>query len=56
MQSKGEIVIYQTQDGKTELNVSLKENTVWLDQKQMALLFDKDDKTISKHIQNIFKG
>ncbi|MBU0486483.1 MAG: virulence RhuM family protein [Bacteroidetes bacterium] len=55
MDNKGEIVIYQTPDGSTVLEVSLSENNIWLSQKQMANLFDKDYKTISKHIQNIFK-
>jgi hypothetical protein len=52
---KGEIIIYQTEDGKSSLEVKLQEDTVWLNQKQMAVLFDKDTDTIGLHIRNIFK-
>lgn len=50
-----EIVIFK--DNELELNVSLstEENTVWLNANQMALLFDKDEKTIRKHINNVFR-
>lgn len=50
-----QILLYQTEDGKTKFEVNLKEESVWLNQKQMAELFDRDYKTISKHIGNIFK-
>ncbi len=40
--SKGEIVIYEAKDGKTTLEVSLKEDTVWLSLNQMVALFDRD--------------
>ena len=50
----GEIVIYETSDGKTSLEVQLEKETVWLTQKQMANLFDKDVRTINEHIKNIF--
>jgi prophage maintenance system killer protein len=52
---KGEIIIYQTGDGKSALEVNLREDTVWLTQKQMGVLFDKDTDTIGLHIRNIFK-
>jgi len=52
---KGEIIIYQTEDGKSALEVNLREDTVWLTQKQMGVLFDKDTDTIGLHIRNIFK-
>ena len=48
-----EIVFYK--DGEVELNVSLKNETVWLNRHQMAELFGRDIKTIGKHINNIFK-
>ena len=48
-----EIVLYK--DGEVELNVSLENETVWLNRHQMAELFDRDIKTIGKHINNIFK-
>ena len=53
--SKGEIILYQTADGRTSIDVKLENETVWLTQAQMALLFDKDKRTISEHITNIFK-
>ena len=53
--SRGEIVLYQTADGRTSIDVKLENETVWLTQAQMAMLFDKDKRTISEHISNIFK-
>ncbi len=55
MENKGEIVIYKGVDGKSQLDVRLSEETIWLTQKQMSELFDRDYKTISKHINNIYK-
>ncbi len=49
-----QIVIYQTEDGQTQIDVRLENGTVWLTANQMALLFDRDDKTIRKHINNVF--
>lgn len=51
----GEIVIYQNQDGNIKIDVRLEEETVWLSQAQMALLFGKARTTITEHIQNTFK-
>jgi len=51
----GQILLYQTQDGKTGIQVTLKDETVWLTQNQMAELFQRDQSVISKHIKNIFK-
>jgi len=53
--NKGEIVIYQTSKKKVELKVRLEKETVWLTQKQMAVLFGKGIPTINEHIKNIFK-
>lgn len=50
-----EIEIYKSADDKIELQVNLENETVWLTQAQMALLFDKNKMTISEHISNIFK-
>lgn len=50
--NKGEIIIYQTSDGLTNLDVKLENDTVWLNRQQMAELFDRDIKTIGKHINN----
>lgn len=53
--NKGEIVIYKNSDGKIKIDVRLLDETVWLKQEQMALLFGKDKRTISEHISNVFK-
>lgn len=53
--NKGEIIIYQSEDGKIRLDVRLENNTVWLTQEQIALLFNKGRTTITEHISNIFK-
>ena len=55
MENKGEIIIYQTEDGLTKINVKMEDETVWLTQKQMAELFGVNVPAISKHIQNIFE-
>ena len=52
---RGEIVIYRTKDGKAALEVKLQEETVWLSQAQVGQLFDKNKRTISEHISNLFK-
>ena len=49
-----EILLYQTEDGQTRLEVRLQDETVWLTQKRMAELFQKNVRTINEHIQNIF--
>jgi hypothetical protein len=51
-----EIKIYQLEDGKTEIQVKLENDTVWLSQKQMAELFDKDPDTIGLHLKNIYES
>ena len=48
------IVIYRTADGQTSIDVKLEDETVWLSANQMANLFDRDEKTIRKHINNVF--
>ena len=52
-EKKNEIILFE--DGDVKLEVSMKDETVWLTQKQMAELFNKDRKTITRHIQNIYK-
>ena len=54
MPEKNEIIIYTTPDGKETFEVNLKKETVWLSQKQMAELFEKNTDTIGLHIKNIF--
>lgn len=55
MDSKGEIVIYKSSEGETELEVNLKEDTVWLTLDQIAELFSKVKSTISYHISSIYR-
>lgn len=54
METNEKIVIYQTIDGETSIDVRLEGETVWLSANQMALLFGRDEKTIRKHINNVF--
>lgn len=49
---KGEIILYQTADGNTSLDVKFEQDTIWINRQQMAELFDRDIKTIGKHINN----
>ncbi len=53
-QPGSEIVLYQTDDGRTRLVVKLENNTVWLSLNQIAELFQRDKSVISKHIKNVF--
>lgn len=55
MDNKGEIIIYKTPEGETAINVKLEEETVWLTQAQMSILFGKTKQNISLHISNLFK-
>lgn len=50
-----EIVVFKDNEIELNVNLSAEENTVWLNANQMALLFDKDEKTIRKHINNVFR-
>lgn len=54
MESKGAIIIYQTQDGENKLDVQFKNETLWLNLNQLAQLFERDKSVISRHIKNIF--
>lgn len=54
MTENGNIIIYQTEDGLTKLDVQLHDETVWLSLDMMAQLFQRDKSTISRHIKNIF--
>ena len=55
MSDKSDIIIYQTDDGLTKIDVRLEDDTVWLTQAEMAELFKKNVSTISRHIQNIYE-
>ena len=52
--NNGDIIIYQTEDGLTKINVNIQGETVWLSLDLMAELFQRDKSTISRHIKNIF--
>ncbi len=54
VESRGEVIIYQTDDGMTRIDVRMENDTVWLSKKQMAELFQRDRSVISKHIKNVF--
>jgi len=54
MNTENQIEIYQANDGSTQINVQLEQDTVWLTQAQMAELFGKGRTTITEHIQNVF--
>ena len=51
---KGEIIIYQTEDGLSKIDVKVENETVWLSLDQMADLFQRDKSTILRHIRNVF--
>lgn len=53
-EKKTELIIYQTEDGRTKIDVHMENETVWLSLDQMAELFKRDKSTISRHIKNIF--
>ncbi|MBE6261432.1 MAG: cell filamentation protein Fic [Prevotella sp.] len=55
MEDKGEILLYQTPDGESRIEVRLQGETVWLNQEQMAELFQRNISTISRHINNAFE-
>lgn len=49
------VILYQAEDGSLKTEVPIQGDTVWLNQKQMAELFNKDVRTVNEHIQNIYK-
>lgn len=52
--TNGQIAIYQTEDGQTQIDVRMEKDTLWLTLLQMAELFDRDKSVISRHLKNIF--
>ena len=54
MDNKGEILIYQTEDGLTKIEVNMEDETVWLNQTQLMELYQCSKSNISEHITNIF--
>ena len=55
MKEDQKIVIYQTEDGKTQIDVRLEDETVWLNVAQMATLFTKEESNVRRHVLNAFK-
>lgn len=53
--NKGEVIIYQTPNGNTQLDVQLEDETVWLSLNQISTLFERDKSVISRHIRNIYR-
>ena len=53
--NKGEIIIYETARKGPEISVRFEDETVWLTQKQMGELFEKDVRTVNEHNKNVFK-
>jgi hypothetical protein len=51
---KSEIILYRPNDIEARLEVRIEEYTVWLNRQQISILFDRDIKTIGKHINNVF--
>ena len=51
----GEILIYQTEDGLTKINVKMQDETVWLTQQQLAELYQSSKSNVSEHIKHIFE-
>lgn len=51
---KGDLLIYQTEDGRTKIDVFFEDDTIWLNQKQISMLYQKDVRTINEHIKNIY--
>lgn len=51
---QSEIILYQTEDGQTRVDVRLENETVWLSLNDIAHLFDRDKSVISRHIRNVF--
>jgi hypothetical protein len=54
--NNSDIEIYKSEDGKTDIRVRLANDTVWLSQRQMAQLFEKDTDTVGLHLRNIYKS
>ena len=54
-EAKGQILLYQTPDGDSRIEVRLQGETAWLNLDQMAELFQRNKSTISRHIKNVFE-
>lgn len=56
MKEESQILIYEREDGNSEFQVLFVDSTIWLSQKEMAELFDKDSDTIGLHLKKIYKS
>ncbi len=56
LQEYKNFVIFKTQDGKVNIDVYLKDETLWLTQKAISVLYEKDRSVISKHLKHIFES
>lgn len=54
MEQNNQIVIYQTPDGQTQIDVRMENDTVWLSTSQMSILFDREESNIRRHVINVF--
>jgi len=52
---RGEVILFQANDGSVELDVRLDRDNLWLSLAQMAVLFDRDKSVISRHLGNVFR-
>ena len=55
MNNNNQIIIYQVDDDQTQIDVRLENETVWLTTQQMAMLFDREESNIRRHVINVFK-
>ena len=55
MDNNNQIVVYQTADNQTQIEVRLENETAWLTTHQMAMLFDREESNIRRHVINVFK-
>ena len=50
----GELLLYQTEDGETRIQLRMIDGSLWMTQRQMAELFQKDVRTVSEHLRNVY--
>ena len=54
--ANNQILVYQSENGETRVEVLHQDQTLWLSQRDMAELFQRDVKTINRHVQNVYAG
>jgi hypothetical protein len=55
MNENNQIIIYQTEDGQTQVDVRMENDTMWLTTNQMATLFEREESNIRRHVINVFR-